>query len=57
MISLFLQIADEPLKLLERDFSGSPYVPVYVMLPVRTLILLMFCCYSQLEFFLSSFFF
>ena len=33
--SLFLQIADGPLKLQERDFAGTPYVPVYVMLPVR----------------------
>ena len=29
-----LQIADIPPRLPERDFAGSPYVPVYVMLPV-----------------------
>nr|AFQ33618.1 beta-amylase 6 [Citrus trifoliata] len=28
------QIADVPPKLPERDFSGTPYVPVYVMLPL-----------------------
>lgn len=29
-----LQIADMPLKLPERDFAGTPYIPVFVMLPV-----------------------
>lgn len=29
-----------PTKLQERNFSGTPYVPVYVMLPVSKLILL-----------------
>ncbi|CAL5192682.1 unnamed protein product [Lathyrus oleraceus] len=28
------QIFDIPSRLLERDFAGSPYVPVYVMLPL-----------------------
>nr|XP_048334059.1 beta-amylase 2, chloroplastic isoform X2 [Ziziphus jujuba var. spinosa] len=28
------QVADTPPKLPERDFSGTPYVPVYVMLPL-----------------------
>lgn len=29
-----LQIADLPARLPERDLAGTPYVPVYVMLPV-----------------------
>lgn len=29
-----------PTKLQERDFAGTPYVPVYVMLPVSLLSLL-----------------
>lgn len=29
-----------PTKLQEQSFSGTPYVPVYVMLPVSKLILL-----------------
>nr|DAD47367.1 TPA_asm: hypothetical protein HUJ06_017304 [Nelumbo nucifera] len=28
------QVVDVPLKLQERDFAGTPYVPVYVMLPL-----------------------
>lgn len=31
---VFLQALDTPPKLQERDFVGTPYVPVYVMLPV-----------------------
>ncbi|KAJ9681479.1 hypothetical protein PVL29_020378 [Vitis rotundifolia] len=28
------QVVDMPLKLQERDFAGTPYIPVYVMLPL-----------------------
>lgn len=35
LISSLLQIVDVPSKLPERDFAGTPYIPVYVMLPVR----------------------
>lgn len=35
------QVSDSPPKLLERDFNGTPYVPVYVMLPVSFLISLL----------------
>lgn len=31
------KIADGPLKLQERDFAGTPYVPVYVMLPLSVI--------------------
>lgn len=37
----------------ERDFSGTPYVPVYVMLPVSLTKDLLFvssiCCYTLLS--------
>ncbi|RVX09986.1 Beta-amylase 2, chloroplastic [Vitis vinifera] len=32
-----VEIADGPLKLQERDFAGTPYVPVYVMLPLSVI--------------------
>ncbi|EPS60387.1 hypothetical protein M569_14415, partial [Genlisea aurea] len=32
------QVVDMPAKLLERDFSGTPFVPVFVMLPVRAVV-------------------
>lgn len=31
-------MGDMPPKLQERDFAGTPYIPVYVMLPVSILI-------------------
>lgn len=34
---------DLPTKLLERDFAGTSFVPVYVMLPVRFLFLFLLC--------------
>jgi hypothetical protein len=38
----FLQIVDVPPRLPERDFAGTPYVPVYVMLPVSYDFILIF---------------
>lgn len=35
-----LQLMEHPPKETERDFAGTPYVPVYVMLPVSALTLL-----------------
>lgn len=40
MIILTCQVVILPQRLQERDFAGTPYVPVYVMLPVSCLYLL-----------------
>ena len=42
ILSSPLQIVDLPPRLPERDLAGTPYVPVYVMLPVSYFLALLF---------------
>jgi beta-amylase len=35
-VGLLLQVPEVAPRPPERDFAGTPYIPVYVMLPVRT---------------------
>lgn len=49
-----LQIGDIPPRLPERNFAGTPYVPVYVMLPVSHDFTLIFhFCPSSVSCFLN----